>query len=180
MNRATVTSLSALAALLCGATPPAAPPPNGGTIAIEPRTANGEYDRSMPSFVGAAEAALTARGFTILDDPAHAASVAVLTLARVDVGTGLGKDPHSGPHVLVGPGVIVPLSTGDSHIAALTRTSLELQISDRARSVVWDGTAVTVRQADTRTGTNGAVASDLSQALFHAYPAIPRSVIGVP
>lgn len=177
MNRVPVAILGA-AAILVSLTA-AAPPPTGGTIAIVPRTADGEYDRSMPSFVDAAGAALTARGFTIFDDPAHAAYVAELTLGRADVGTGLGKDPQAA-HAMVGPGVIVPLSTGNSHLAALRRTSVELRIRTRADNVVWDGTAVTVRQADTRSGTDAAVAADLSAALLRGYPAVPKAVIGVP
>ena len=153
--------------------------PRGGTVAIVPRTADGDYDRGMPAFVEAIGAALTARGFTILDDPAHAAYVAELTLARVDVGTGLTKDPNA-DHVMVGPGVIVPLSTGNSHIAPLRRTSLELRLRKRTAGVVWDGTAVTVREAGIPTGTAAAVAATLSDALLHGYPAVPTAVIGVP
>lgn len=169
----------ALAPLVCGASLAAAPPPDGGTIAIEPETADGGYDRSMGVFVDAAGKALTARGFTVLDDPAHAASVAELILGRVDVGTGLSRDPHP-DHVMVGPGVIVPFSTGNSHIAALQRTTMELRIRNRAKIVVWDGTTVTVREADTRTGTDARVAADLVEALLRSYPAMPGTVIGVP
>ncbi len=182
MNRCTVSIASAalaVASLIGGAALSAMTPPDGGTIAIQPRTADGAYDRAMPAFVGAAEEALTARGFTILDDPAHASYVAELILGHADVGIGLTRDPR-GASVMVGPGVIVPFSTGNSHLAALRRTSLELRIRTRADSVVWDGTALTVREAGTRTGTDDAVASDLSEALLRSYPEVPGTVIGVP
>ncbi len=60
----------------------ASPPPNGGTISIEPKTVDGDDDPSIHSFVDAAAEALTARGFTVFDDPDHAASVVELPLSR--------------------------------------------------------------------------------------------------
>ncbi len=171
----------ALASLLCGGALSAAPPPNGGTIAIEPKAADGEDDPSMPLFVAAASEALTAKGFTIFDDPAHAAYLAELTLRRAGVGTGLGRDPNGESVGLAGTGVAVPLSTGNSSVVTLQRTQLEIRIRHREDgSVVWDGTAVTVRPAGTQKGTSQTVASDLSKALLDSYPTEPKGNIGVP
>jgi len=158
----------------------ASPPPNGGTVAIEARTVDGSYDAALPSFVDAAEKALNAKGFTIFDDPAHAASVAELLVSREWVGTGLGKASGQGVSAF-GTGLAVPLSTGASDLVRLQRTRIELRIRRRGETVaVWDGAAVTVRGAGTRTGTDETVASDLSRALLQSYPAVPKDVVGVP
>ncbi len=171
----------ALASLWCGGSLAAAPPPNGGTIAIQTGTADGEGDPLMALFVDAASAALTAKGFTIFDDPTHAAYLAELTLNRVGVGTGLGKDPQGASVGVVGTGVVVPLSAGASSVVTLQRTRLEIRIRKRADgSVVWDGAAVTVRGGDTRKGADRTVASDLSEALLRSSPAEPKDVVGVP
>jgi hypothetical protein len=45
---------------------------------------------------------------------------------------------------------------------------------------VWDGTAVTVRAAGTRTGADAPVAAALSEAVLRSYPAQPEDVVGVP
>jgi hypothetical protein len=179
--------LASIAAAALALAPPgggalsASPPPNGGTISIEPKTADGKTDPSMASFVDAAAEALTARGFTVFDDPDHAASVVELLLSRSDVGTSLARVPGQRAASVVGTGVSVPLSTGASELVPLRRTRLELRIRRRGEAaVVWDGTAVTVREAGTREGTDRAVASDLSQALLQAYPTVPKDVVGVP
>jgi hypothetical protein len=168
-----------LALLNCGAALSAAPPPNGGTIAIEPVIGDGEYDPSLHLFVDAASKALTAKGFTVFDDPAHAAYWGELTLSQAGVGTGLAKDPN-GASVSVGAGLVVPMSTGASSVVTLQRTRLELRIRKRDGDVVWKGAAVTVRAADTRKGADETVASDLSQALLQGYPTEPDGVVGVP
>lgn len=161
--------------------PRTGPPPSVGTIAIEPRTADGDFDPAMHTFVDAASQALTARGFTVLEDPAHAAYAVELVLSRAGVGTGLGKDPNGVSAFGAGTGVVVPLSTGNSNIVTLRRTKLEMRIRKRGETgLVWDGAAVTVRTAGTRKGTDEAVASDLSAALLSNYPIEPRDVIGVP
>jgi len=171
----------ALASLWSEGALSAAPPPNGGTVAIEPNTADGENDPAMPSFVAAASEALTAKGFTIFDDPAHAAYVAQLTVKRAGVGTGFGRDPDAPSVGLAGAGVAVPLSTGNSSMVTLQRTQLEIRILHRADGiVVWDGTAVTVRPAGARKGPGQTVAADLSKALLESYPTVPTGDIGVP
>ena len=64
MYKRTIAIVAALLALvpIWGASPAAAAPPGGGTISIEPKTADGDYDRSMPAFVNAASDALAAKG----------------------------------------------------------------------------------------------------------------------
>lgn len=170
----------ALGSLIGGASWAASPPPNGGTIAIAPRTPDG-YDPSMPAFVSAATAALNAKGFTILDDPNHTAYVGELTLNRTAVGTGFGKDRGGANVGVVGTSVVVPFSTGQSSVVTLERTRLELRIRKRGEDgIVWDGTAVTVRPTGSKKGSDDAVATDLSKALLQIYPAVPTEVVGIP
>ena len=165
-----------------------AAPPSGGTVSIEPRTADGDYDASMHSFLEATAEALAARGFTILADPGHAAYVAELILSRGEVGTGLTKaaSEHAavapgGDFTAVGAGLTIPFSTGQSRLVALERTKLELRLRKRDdKRVIWDGAAVTVRAAGTRKGSAGTVASNLSEAVLQNYPAEPEGVVGVP
>jgi hypothetical protein len=165
----------------------APPPPAGGTISLAPKTANGDYDASLQSFVEATSEALGVQGFTILDAD-HAAYSAELILSRVEVGTGTAKVPQSrssvdrgGAFGSVGAGVTIPLTTGKSSIVPLQQTRLELRIRKRGDdAVIWDGAAVTVRAAGTRKGADGAVATDLSNALLRSYPVQPATDIGVP
>jgi hypothetical protein len=183
MNRSTGLALGAaltFSSIIGGPSLAASPPPNGGTIAIQPKTVEG-YDPSMPAFVDAATAALNAKGFTILDDPNHTAYVGELTLSRTAVGTGFGKDRGGASASVVGTGVVVPFSTGQSSVVTLQRTRLELRIRKRGEEgIVWDGTAVTVRPTGSRNGTDEAVATDLSNALLQIYPALPTEVVGIP
>ena len=170
---------AALAATTAGAAPVA--PPQGGTISIQPKTTDGDYDASLTAFADAAAAALAARDFTVLDDTGHAAYVVELLLGREDIGTGLARVPGQRAAAVVGLGVAVPLSTGRSDVVPLRRTRLEMRVRRRGEAaIVWDGAAVTIREASTRTGADGAVATDLVGALLQAYPAQPRTVIGVP
>jgi hypothetical protein len=177
-----------LLAHICGGSLSAAVPPNGGTISIEPKTGNGDYDPSTPSFVNAAGEAFAARGFTILEDPGHSAYVVELTLTRAEVGTGSAKVQAGRAAVMpggaggsVGAGVFIPLSTGKSRLVPLQRTQLEIRIRKRGEEgVVWTGAAVTVRAAGTRKGADDVVASDLSEALLRTYPGEPEGVVGVP
>jgi hypothetical protein len=163
-----------------GAVLHAATPPDGGTISIEAKTVDGSYDASLPSFVDAVSQMLTARGFTVFDDAGHAASVVELLLSRDRVGTGMGKASGQGVSAF-GTGVSVPLSTGASDLVRLQRTRLELRIHKRGETgIVWDGAAVTVREAGMRKGIDATVASDLTRALFQSYPAQPKDVVGVP
>lgn len=166
----------------------AAIPPAGGSISIEPKTADGDYSPSTQAFVNAAGEAFAARGFTILEDPGHAAYVAELILTRVEVGTGLAKPPTGGATVVpggafgsTGAGVVVPLSSGRSELVPLRRTQVELRIRKRGEAeAIWHGAAMTVRSAGTRKGADDVVASDLSEAILRGYPAEPEDVVGVP
>lgn len=190
MHKRPVPILAALLALapIWGGAQAVAAPPAGGTISIEPKTADGDYDRSMQAFVNAASDALAAKGFTILEDAGHSAYVGELILSRVAVGTGTAKVPAGrasagggGPGPSVGVGVVIPFSTGASALVPLVRTRLELRIRKRgADGIVWDGAAVTVRAAGTRKGADEPVAADLSEALLRGYPAEPEGDAGVP
>jgi len=183
MKRCTGLALGAaliLAPLVSGAARAADPPPRGGTIAIEPRTGDGEYDPSMPAFVDALSEAFTDKGFTILEDPGHSAYEVDLILSRAGVGTGFGKAGGASVGV-VGTGVVVPFSTGRSNVVTLLRTRLEIRIRKHGEATpVWDGTAVTVRATGTKKGTDAAVAADLAQALLQIYPTQPEDAIGIP
>lgn len=169
------------------AAPDAAPLPTGGTVAIEPKTASGDYDPALQAFAAAASDAFAGRGFTTLSDPDHAALTAELILTRSDVGTGTARAPTGGasatPGALgsAGVGVAIPLATGKSQLVALRRTRLELRLRRRgAPAIVWQGAAVTVRAADAKRGSDAAVAADLARALLAAYPAQPVPEIGIP
>lgn len=182
--------LSMIAAATAALSPPlwAAPPPNGGTISIQPAPADGDQGPPTPSILNAASEAFAAKGFTILEDPAHAAYVAELIVSRAEVGTGTAKASAGSAAVLpggasgsVGAGVTIPLSTGKSRLVPLQRTRLEIRIRKRGEEgIVWHGAATTVRAAGTRKGGDDAVASDLSEAVLRGYPAEPEGVVGVP
>ena len=190
MNKRAILIMAGAMALMpvWGGAASAADPPAGGTISIEPKTADGVYDPSVRSFVGAASEVLASKGFTILEDSGHAAYVAELILSRVEVGTGTAKASagHSeafpgGAGNSVGAGVVIPLPTGKSRIVPLQRVRLELRMRKRGENgIVWDGAAVTVRAAGTKKGADEVVASDLSEALLRSYPAQPEEVVGVP
>lgn len=165
-----------------------AAPPISGTVSIEPVPAEPNIASAMPLFVNAVGDALTARGFTLLDQPGHAAFVVEVDVSRADVGTGAAKVPTSGAQVIpggaspaVGAGVIIPLPTGKSTLVPLQRTRLDIRVRKLGENdVAWHGAAVTVRAARTAKGTDKAVAADLAQAILRAYPSQPEDVIGVP
>jgi hypothetical protein len=190
MKKAFVSIFAAamLLAPICGGSLAAAAPPGGGTISIEAKTSNGDYDPAMPSFVGAAADALAAKGFTILEDPGHSAYVVELVLSRVEVGTGTARVPTGGAVGVpggafgsVGAGVVIPLPTGRSSLVPLLRTRLEMRIRKRGEAgVVWHGAAVTVRAAGTRKGADAVVAAALSDTLLQFYPLERGDVVGVP
>ncbi|MEO9131462.1 MAG: hypothetical protein ABI240_09655 [Sphingomonas sp.] len=186
-DHVTIVAAAFVLAAAWGAALSAQSPPAVGTLSIEPRTADGNHDPSLPSFVNAAREALGAKGFTILPDSGHAAYVAELTVIRVDVGIGSAK-AFAGSSVVapstsgsVGGGITVPLSTGKSRLVSLQRIRLEMRIRKRGEeSAIWDGAAVTVRAAGTRKGADEKVASDLSEAVLRTYPARVGDVVGVP
>jgi hypothetical protein len=164
----------------------AAPAP--GTISIEAKGTIDDLGAALPSFVDAVGQALAARGFTLIEEAGHAALVAELSLSRVVVGSAPVRVPvdrssvaPGGAFGSVGAGVSLNLPTGKSRIAPLQRTRLEIRIHRRGeQSVLWQGAAITVRPAGTRTGRDEAVAADLTEALLRAYPAQPADIISVP
>ena len=165
-----------------------AAPPAGGTISIEAKGVDAELAPSLPAFVTAISDALYARGFTMLDQPGHAAYVAEVDLSRVEVGTGSAHVSTSGSSVepggvgsSVGVGVRIPLPTGKSTLVPLQRTRMEIHIVKRGEQApVWHGAAITVRSAGTKKGQDDVVAAALAEALLRAYPAQPEDVVGVP
>ena len=169
-----------LAAMASGAVAQTAvAPPTGGTVSIEP--ASGDAGMAMRPFRDAIAAALTARGFTILDDPGHAASVVELAVHRDDVGLGLAKPAGGRGPSMMGTGIAVPLGSGASQQVRLQRTRLEMRIRRRGgTALVWHGAAVTVREAGTRKGAPDTVAADLGAGLLRSYPVQPGDVVGVP
>ena len=159
----------------------AAPPPAGGTISVAMQGSDGMSDAAAHVFVDAIGAALTARGFTVFDDAGHAASAVEIVLSRSVVGTGFEKVPGQRSVSVAGAGVGVPFGTGASEATRLLRTRLELRIRRRGdAAIVWDGTAVTVRETGTAKGSDAAVAADLCRALLLSYPVQPKDVVGVP
>lgn len=182
MNKRFRLIMAALAILpVAQASRGAGPAPDGGTVAIEPKTVSGDYDPALQSFADAAASALAGKGFTVLPDTGHAAWVVELLLSRDDVGTGKARVAGQRAASMVGAGVSVPLSTGRSELVALQRTRLEMRFRRRGETgVVWDGAAVTVREAGTPRGTATAVAADLSQAVLGPYPIAPTAVLGIP
>jgi len=165
-----------------------AAPPAGGTIELQPKTGDGDYDPGMPAFVSAASDALAQKGFTIFADHGHAAYVGELIVSRGDVGTGSAKvaagrsvATPGGVGPSVGAGITIPLSTGKSRLVVLRRTQLDLRIRKQGDpTIVWQAAAVTVRAADTVKGSDEAVAAALGEALLRSYPAEPSGVVGVP
>lgn len=183
-----VAGVMAFAPIFGGSLAAADPPPAGGTISIQPKTADGDYESSMPTFVNATTEALAAKGFTILEDAGHAAYIGELTLARAEVGTGTAKASAGHTEAMpggaggsVGAGVVIPLPTGKSRLVPLQRVQLELRIRKRgAEGIIWHGAAVTVRAAGTKKGADEVMATDLSNALLRSYPVEPEDVVGVP
>jgi hypothetical protein len=171
---------------LCSGALPAQAPPGGGTISVDFKPGAETTDTTTASFRDATSDALATKGFTILDDPGHAAYVAELTLSRTDVGTETAKVPHGKPSASmggssVGAGVTVPLSMGETKLVPIQRIRLEMRISKRGENgVVWTGAAVTVRAAGTKKGADSVVAADLSRAMLNSYPVTFRDVVSVP
>ena len=170
-------------AALLAATPPAA-----GTISIEAQDKDGSLDRSIPVFVNAVGEAFDTRGFTVLEQPGHAAYVVELRVSRAEVGTGTAKIPAESSSVMpggapnaVGVSARIPFGTGKSTLVPLQRTQLEIRVRKRDDpNILWQGAAITVRAAGSRKGQDAAVASDLSAALLRDYPTQPEGVVGVP
>lgn len=151
--------------------------PNGGTIVLRAKTADGSP--VSPRFLDALAGTLDAKGFTILADPEHVGYLADVTVSQDAVGTAMEEDRRESVG-MVGSGAYLPFKSGGYTASALRRTRLEISIRKRDGGVVWHGVAVTVRPAGTPKGTNAAVAQDLGTALLSGYPQEPADVVGVP
>lgn len=189
MNKPAALLVSAAAAstLLWAGTLSAAAPPNGGTVSIEVEATNGSYDDATPAFVDAVAEALGERGFTILQEPGHAAYVAELILSRVEVGTGSAKVSTESAAVMpgnalsVGAAINVPLPSNKRKLVPLQRVRLEIRLKRRGQEgYVWQGGAVTVRAAGTHNGSPSVLAPELGEAVLRSYPVSSIGVISVP
>jgi len=164
-----------------------AEPPTIGTVSVEAAADDTRMNPALPAFVKAVGEAFETKGFTVLEQPGHAAFVVEFSLSREEVGTGRAKVETSGSSVTggapnsVGVGLRIPLPTGKSTLVPLERTRLEIHIHKRGESAMaWQGAAITVRGAGTKRGADAVVAADLSAALLRVYPNQPEDVIGVP
>ena len=167
-------------ALIMGLCLSAASPPSGGTIVISSRTANGDDATSLPLFENAAARALGTKGFTILDDPAHAAYVAEVTITRTEVGTARTKVPVGSPSY-TGAGISIPFSIGQSRLVPLERTELAMRIRKRGdQTAVWHGAALTIRPEGSPYEAVETVAAALSEAALRIYPGEAAGIVGVP
>jgi hypothetical protein len=183
-------SASLIALLTLTATMPlptmslAATPPAEGTIAVEAKNIDGSQNAYSDIFRDAAASALATRGFTLLDGPSHAAFRMEVIVRMSEVGVGNAKVAPSHPDLISGgvAGAVgsifkVPIPSGKSRNVALEKTQLDMILRKRgAEEVIWRGTAVTVRPAETQ----GNVASALCNALLRAYPSQSEDVLGVP
>ncbi|SFP45079.1 hypothetical protein [Sphingomonas rubra] len=156
-----------------------ASPAAGGTVAIT-ATATHEGDPPAAIAVDAAAKAFGLRGFTILNDPAHAAYVAEVVATRAAVGTAVVQG-RSGQALPTGGGVSIPISKGKSVLVPLQRTRVEIRIRRRGeQAVLWHGAAVTVRSTGALNGGVDQVAFALSQAALSSYPTQTAGEISVP
>lgn len=157
---------------------PAPPIPATGTICVTVQTAGD--DSFAKTWADAASKALDARGFTILNDPAHAAFGAEVAAIRTEVGTSVIHDRATRP-LATGGGVNIPLAPPRPVLAPLQRMRIEVRIRRRGiQSIIWQGAAVTVRPIDARGVGAEDVAFALAQAALSSYPTQTTVAITVP
>lgn len=159
----------------------AAPLPSTGTISVTVEAS--APAETLAVFSEALAGQLSGKGFTILKTPGHAALVAHLHLSRRDLGTVSAKSGRAAPNASVGftSGVSLPFGRSGSHEVALQQTRLDVGISTRGDDrIVWQGSATTVRPADTLRGGDDAVAQDLSEAALRGFPNQAGAVVSVP
>jgi len=186
-------TIATLAMVLVAGPAFSAEPLPPGTISVEPAAFEADVGSSMPAFVEAVGTALAAREFTLLGGTGHGRFVADLRLSRVEVGTTTAKvktkpvafvpggTPFQANGSVVGGGLNFLLPTSKSKTVSLQQTRLEIRIMKRGENtVLWQGTAVTVRAANTLEGQDSAVASALSEAIFRSYPAQSDDPVSVP
>ena len=165
---------------LVGTTPALSAPRAGGTISVTATTRTEGADPLTTVSTDAATTALGQRGFTILNDPAHAAYSAEVITSRTEVGTSVAKG-RTGPALATGAGVNIPLSRGKSVLVPMLRTEVEIRIRRRGNpAVLWHGAAMTVRSAAARDGGADQVAFALSQAALSSYPTQTKAAISIP
>lgn len=155
-----------------------------GTIAITSPDESAPRDRWDRVARAAVSETLGERGFTILDDPAHAAMVAQVSVTRDDVGTAIGTSPRQPSSVSSG-GVTVPLSGGGAALATMQRTTIDIRIRRRGDGngdgrISWHGAAVTVRPAPRDAAAADRLALALSRAALSTYPRSVEAPIGIP
>lgn len=159
----------------------AAPLPSSGTISVAADAS--DTAESVPAFIEALNSQLSAKGFTVLKTPGHAALVAHVHVTRNDRGTVSAKTSRDAPiaSVGLGTGVSVPFGRTGSHDVALQQTRLDIGISKRGDDrIVWQASAVTVRPDDNRRGGDEAVAQDLAEAALRTFPGQSGHVVSVP
>ena len=156
-----------------------ATPAAGGTVAITaPPTSDGEPSATIS--IDAGSRAFGLRGFTILNDPAHAAYVAEVITTRTAVGTAVAQG-RAGRPLATGDGVNIPISKGKSVLMPLQRTRVEIHMRRRGeQTVLWHGAAVTVRSTGATDGGADQVAFALSQAALSSYPTQTAGAISIP
>lgn len=156
-----------------------ASPAAGGTVAITtPPASDGEPSPTIS--IDAAARAFGLRGFTILNDPAHAAYVAEVITTHAAVGTAVAQGRARKP-LATGGGVSIPISKGKSVLVQLERTRVEISLRRRGdQMVLWHGAAVTVRSTGAPDGDADQVAFALSQAALSSYPTQTAGEISVP
>lgn len=158
----------------------AAPQAMTGTISVVVRDGATDQDGASLGLDAAAANALGEKGFTILNDPGHAAYVAEVIVTRTDVGAASVR-MRAGNAAVLGTGVSVPIGGGGSRIMAIRRTQLTITIRKRgAEPILWHGAAVTVRSEGSPGGSDAIVASALSEAALRRYPYVSDAVTSVP
>lgn len=149
----------------------------GGTIAV---SSSDQDDPLAAASTRAAATAFGARGFTILNDPVHAAYSAEVITTRTEIGTSVAKG-RTGPALATGAGVNIPISRGKSVLVPMLRTEVEIRIRRRGDlAVLWHGAAITARSAGAPDGGVNQVALALSQAALSSYPIQIKSAISIP
>lgn len=151
-----------------------------GTISVGAGRDASNAEDASPDVDAAAAAALGEKGFTILNDPGHAAYVAEVVVTRTDVGAAPVR-VRSGKAAVVGAGLSVPIGSGGSRIVPLQRTELTITIRKRGgAAILWHGAAMTVRSEGALNASADGVASALSEAALRRYPAVSNEVTSVP
>lgn len=155
-------------------------PRGSGTIAVTAAPEGARGDALEQATIEAVTTSLGVGGFTILNDPAHAAQVAEVTTTRTDVGTSIAKARAAAPQVS-GMAVTIPTSRGKDVMVPLQRTELRIRIKRRGeQQPFWQGAAVTVRSAGARNAGVEQMAVALSQAALSSYPVVTNAAISIP